>query len=180
MGEENLGVKLKKKKKYSRIQDLSDSDESGREEMDDADRIRNEIFNNEDEDSMNENEDVMEKRNDPVNFDVEGDDSEESDSDKDGFIVSDDEEDPNKQHHKKKKRRPKDAVLSQVQEIFGDEFNFDDFKDLGEGSGSEEDYPYEEYDDDEDMDEYSRSRRFKNMLEDILYPAVIKEVKLKL
>ena len=51
--EENLGVKLKKKKKYSRIQDLSDSDESGREEMDDADRIRNEIFNNEDEDSMN-------------------------------------------------------------------------------------------------------------------------------
>lgn len=38
-------------------------------------------------------------------------------------------------------------VLSQVQEIFGDDFNFDDFKNLGDVSGEEEDYPYESYDD---------------------------------
>ena len=59
-----------------------------------------------------ENEDVIERPNDPINFDnVERGESEESDSDNSNFIVSDDEGDPNKQHQRKKKRRPKDALV---------------------------------------------------------------------
>lgn len=62
--------------------------------------------------SQKENEDVVERPNDPINFDnVERGDSDESDSDNNDFIVSDDEGDPNKQHQRKKKRRPKDALV---------------------------------------------------------------------
>lgn len=84
------------------------------------------------------------------NYDVEGDEEGEgySDEDDDGFIV-DDEGRPIKEKKKKRKHIYQDAALQEAQDIFGVDFDYDEFEkydDEYEDDVSDDDYIEDEED----------------------------------
>uniref|UniRef100_A0A7G3AZW4 Transcription elongation factor SPT6 n=1 Tax=Lutzomyia longipalpis TaxID=7200 RepID=A0A7G3AZW4_LUTLO len=134
--EENLGVKVERKrfKRLRRIQDEEsdgeDKDENGEQQRQ---RIAERIF-----DSDEDEERAAERQHAPVEADHFDEEDEEEESDADDFIVDDDGV-PITQ--RKKTRRPifGDAILQEGQDIFGVDFDYDEF---------------EKYEDDEYEDEY--------------------------
>ncbi|XP_037932436.1 transcription elongation factor SPT6 [Teleopsis dalmanni] len=139
--EENLGVKVERGKRFKRLRRIQDEESDGEEHVDEGlarEAIAEQLFDEDDEN--------MERRSErsivePDIFEEE----EESDSDADDFIV-DDEGRPIAE--KKKKRKPifTDASLQEGQDIFGVDFDYDDF------SKYEED-EYEDESDGEDFDD---------------------------
>nr|XP_032517831.1 transcription elongation factor SPT6 isoform X1 [Danaus plexippus plexippus] len=140
--EENLGVKVARNK-FKRLRRLED-DDSDNEGADDPDLEREVIaeklfVGGSDEEDENRSESAAPRE---IEYDDENEDME---SDADDFIVDDD---GRPIAERKKKRKPifTDASLQEGQDIFGVDFDYDEFEKYGE-----EDY---EDEDDEDLDEY--------------------------
>ncbi|KOC62569.1 Transcription elongation factor SPT6 [Habropoda laboriosa] len=157
--EENLGVKVERKrfKRLRRIQDEESEEEQEKEVDDDRDAIANELF----EGSGDEDERRSERSHRPEadTFDEEGSEGEYTDAD--DFIVDDDGR-PIAEKRKKKKPIFSDAALQEAQDIFGVDFDYDEFGKYGEEDYEEEEEEEEdEYMDDEDAE---RPRRPKKQL----------------
>nr|XP_020473692.1 transcription elongation factor SPT6 [Monopterus albus] len=138
--EENLGVKVKRrKKKYDRVKTLDDDEEDD----DEKDLIADEIFHGDGEGELEEGEAVDESLQ-QADDDEEGEDEE---SDIDDFIVDDDGQPITKKRGKKFPGYT-DAALQEAQEIFGGDFDFADFDgDLyDQGEEEEEDQEEESWD----------------------------------
>ncbi|XP_046421769.1 transcription elongation factor SPT6 [Neodiprion fabricii] len=140
--EENLGVKVERKrfKRLRRIQDEESEEEQEHEAVEERDAIANELF----EGSGDEDERRSERshRPEPETFDEEGSDGDYSEGD--DFIVDDDGR-PIAERRRKKKPIFSDAALQEAQDIFGVDFDYDEF-----GKYGEEDYEEEEEEDEED------------------------------
>ncbi|XP_012270306.1 transcription elongation factor SPT6 [Orussus abietinus] len=140
--EENLGVKVERKrfKRLRRIQDEESEGEQEHEADEERDAIANELF----EGSGDEDERRSERSHRPEAeaFEEEGSGGEYSDED--DFIVDDDGR-PIAEKRKKKKPIFSDAALQEAQDIFGVDFDYDEF-----GKYGEEDYEEEEEEDEED------------------------------
>ncbi|RVE50918.1 hypothetical protein evm_004485 [Chilo suppressalis] len=141
--EENLGVKVARNK-FKRLRRLED-DDSDNEGADDPELEREVIaeklfVGGSDEEDENRSESAAPRGE--AEYD---DDAEDLESDADDFIVDDD---GRPIAERKKKRKPifTDASLQEGQDIFGVDFDYDEFEKYGE-----EDYEDEE---DEDLDEY--------------------------
>ncbi|XP_003707816.2 transcription elongation factor SPT6 isoform X2 [Megachile rotundata] len=154
--EENLGVKVERKRRFKRlrrIQDEESEEEEDREAGDERDAIANELFTG----SGEEDEARSEVSHRP---EVEAFDEEESE-DEDDFIVDGD---GVPIAEKRKKRKPifTDAALQEAQDIFGIDFDYDEFEKYGEDEFEEE----EEDDDLEYLHESGedRPRRSKKLL----------------
>lgn len=154
--EENLGHKVERKK-FKRLRRLDD-DESGDEreahdEGEEREAIANELFEGSDHD---DDERPRERVVEPEQYDVEDEEGEYTDDD-DGFIVDDD---GRPIAEKRKKRKPifNDAALQEAQDIFGVDFDFDEFEKFGDEYEEEEE---DEYDEDEAGDEEPRRRKEK-------------------
>ncbi|KAL1252905.1 hypothetical protein QQF64_017598, partial [Cirrhinus molitorella] len=138
--EENLGVKVKRrKKKYSRVKTMDDEGED-----DDKDQIADEIFTG-DGDGEGELEDGEAVDTLHPREDEEEEDDEESDID--DFIVDDDGQPITKKKGKKFSGYT-DAALQEAQEIFGGDFDFAEFDTEAYDHAEEE----EEDQDDESWD----------------------------
>ncbi|XP_034831769.1 transcription elongation factor SPT6 [Maniola hyperantus] len=140
--EENLGVKVARNK-FKRLRRLED-DDSDNEGQDDPELEREVIaeklfVGGSDEEDENRSESAAPRE---VEYDDENEDLE---SDADDFIVDDDGR-PIAERKKKRKHIFTDATLQEGQDIFGVDFDYDEFDKYGE-----EDY---EDEDDEDLDEY--------------------------
>ncbi|XP_045772397.1 transcription elongation factor SPT6 [Maniola jurtina] len=140
--EENLGVKVARNK-FKRLRRLED-DDSDNEGQDDPELEREVIaeklfVGGSDEEDENRSESAAPRE---VEYDDENEDLE---SDADDFIVDDDGR-PIAERKKKRKHIFTDATLQEGQDIFGVDFDYDEFDKYGE-----EDYEDEE---DEDLDEY--------------------------
>ncbi|XP_072949426.1 transcription elongation factor SPT6 [Epargyreus clarus] len=140
--EENLGVKVARNK-FKRLRRLED-DDSDNEGADDPELEREVIaeklfVGGSDEEDENRSESAAPR---DAEYD---DDNEDMESDADDFIVDDN---GRPIADRKKKRKPifTDASLQEGQDIFGVDFDYDEFEKYGE-----EDYEDEE---DEDLDEY--------------------------
>ncbi|GAB0093481.1 Transcription elongation factor SPT6 [Sergentomyia squamirostris] len=133
--EENLGVKVERKrfKRLRRIQDEESDGEDKETEQHQRERIAERIFDS-DEDPDRETE----RSHTQVEVDHFDEEEEEEESDADDFIVDDDGVPITA---RKKTRRPifGDAILQEGQDIFGVDFDYDEF---------------EKYEDDEYEDEY--------------------------
>ncbi|CAB3227158.1 unnamed protein product [Arctia plantaginis] len=141
--EENLGVKVARNK-FKRLRRLED-DDSDNEGNDDPELEREVIAEKLFEggsDDEDENRSESAAPRGEAQYDEEGEDLE---SDADDFIVDDD---GRPIAERKKKRKPifTDASLQEGQDIFGVDFDYDEFEKYGE-----EDYESEE---EEDLDEY--------------------------
>ncbi|CAL8137322.1 unnamed protein product [Orchesella dallaii] len=140
--EENLGVKVQRKKfkRLKRIEDEDSDQEDAQDQGDDRDAIANQLF---------EGSDNEEERREPVREEITGqyasEESEGEYSETDDFIV-DDEGRPLKEVRRKRKPIFTDATLQEAQDIFGVDFDYEDFEKY-------EDEYYEE-DEDEEEDEY--------------------------
>ncbi|XP_068086670.1 transcription elongation factor SPT6 [Anabrus simplex] len=151
--EENLGVKVERRKRFKRlkrIQDEESEEEQEEQNEDERDAIANELF----EGSDNEEERASEKgqRLEPEHFGDE-DDEEGEYSEEDDFIVDDDGQ-PIKDRRKKRKPIFTDAALQEAQDIFGVDFDYDEFEKYGE-----DEYEDEEEEEDEYIDEGDTERR---------------------
>ncbi|XP_015605093.1 transcription elongation factor SPT6 isoform X2 [Cephus cinctus] len=140
--EENLGVKVERKrfKRLRRIQDEESEEEQEQEADEERDAIANELF----EGSGDEDERRSERSHRPEaeTFDEEGSEGEYSDAD--DFIVDDDGR-PIAERRKRKKHIFSDAALQEAQDIFGVDFDYDEF-----GKYGEEDYEEEEEDEEDE------------------------------
>ncbi|XP_045447974.1 transcription elongation factor SPT6 [Melitaea cinxia] len=153
--EENLGVKVARNK-FKRLRRLED-DDSDNEGADDPELEREVIaeklfVGGSDEEDENRSESAAPRE---VEYDDENEDME---SDADDFIVDDDGR-PIAERKKKRKPMFADASLQEGQDIFGVDFDYDEFEKYGE-----EDYEDEEDDDFEyidDEDEEGEKRRTK-------------------
>ncbi|KAJ0061685.1 hypothetical protein NL108_005822, partial [Boleophthalmus pectinirostris] len=134
--EENLGVKVKRrKKKYDRVKMMDD------DEDDDKDIIADEIFHGDgDGDAELEEGDAVEEPL-PQAEDEEG--AEDEESDIDDFIVDDDGQPITKKRGKKFSGYT-DAALQEAQEIFGGDFDFADFDVDAYDQGEEEEEDQDE------------------------------------
>ncbi|XP_029678136.1 transcription elongation factor SPT6 isoform X2 [Formica exsecta] len=160
--EENLGVRLERKrfKRLRRIQDEESEEEQEKEADDERDAIANELF----EGSGDEDERRSERSHRPQEAETFEEGSDEGEyTDADDFIVDDDGR-PIAEKRKKKKPIFSDAALQEAQDIFGVDFDYDEF-----GKYGEEDY--EEEEEEEEEDEYldedvdaERPRRPKKQL----------------
>ncbi|KOC62723.1 Transcription elongation factor SPT6 [Habropoda laboriosa] len=154
--EENLGVKVERKHRFKRLRRIQDEESEGEEEReadDERDAIANELFQG----SGEEDEERSEVSH---RGEVEAFDEDESD-DEDDFIVDGDGV-PITEKRKKKKHIFSDAALQEAQDIFGIDFDYDEF-------GKYEENEFEE-EEEEEEDEYihddleDRPRRSKKHL----------------
>ncbi|KAF7404787.1 hypothetical protein HZH66_003693 [Vespula vulgaris] len=155
--EENLGVKLERKRRFKRlrrIQDEESEDEQEKEPDEERDAIATELF----EGSGDEEERRSERSHRPEVETLEEEGSE-GDDDMNDFIVD---EDGRSLAEKRMKKKPifSDAALQEAQDIFGVDFDFDEFGKFGEEDYEEEE---EEEEDDEYLDDDAdeRPRRSK-------------------
>lgn len=149
--EENLGISIKRKKpRLKKIKDL-DSDEEGEDQLagnaavKEREAIANQLFEGGD-DGGEVAAEPAEAPGDDTYADI---DESESEEDVDDFIV-DDEGNPINRHTKKKRRIPgtlQDSALMEAQDIFGLDFDFDEFEKYGRDDFSSEEEE-EDYEDD--------------------------------
>ncbi|CAH0563642.1 unnamed protein product [Brassicogethes aeneus] len=166
--EENLGVKVERKKfkRLRRIQDEESDNEEEQGEGQDRDQIALKLFDDDDEPSKKDDERRSERSHrttvEPDQFGEEEDEGEYSDAD--DFIVDDDGR-PIAEKKKKKKPIFSDAALQEAQETFGVDFDYDEFskyeQDEYEDDEDEEDDDYEEDDDGERRRPPKKERRKK-------------------
>lgn len=156
--EENLGVKVERKR-FKRLKKFNDEGSDDDDPVDDGlnrEVIAEQLF----EGSGDEEDDLQSERENTREIQIatidnaEEDDDEESDAD--DFIVDDD-GNPISDKRKKKKHVFTDASLQEGQDIFGVDFDYEEF----------EKYDDDEYEDESEVDEYEdepteeRSRRPK-------------------
>lgn len=150
--EENLGVKVERKKRFKRLRRIQESD--GEEEHVDEGLAREAIA----EQLFDEEDENLERRSERSNKEHDTyEEEEESDSDADDFIV-DDEGRPIAE--KKKKRKPifTDASLQEGQDIFGVDFDYDDFAKYDEDE-YEDESEGEDYDEDIAEEDRGKSKK---------------------
>ncbi|XP_016923159.2 transcription elongation factor SPT6 [Drosophila suzukii] len=137
--EENLGVKVERRKRFKRLRRIHDNESDGEEQHVDEGLAREQIA----EQLFDENDESVEHRSERSPREADAFDEEDSESDADDFIVDDN---GRPIAEKKKKRRPifTDASLQEGQDIFGVDFDYDDFSK----------YEEDEYEDDSEGDEY--------------------------
>lgn len=146
--EENLGIKVKRAKKLKRIKrivsDDEDSDKEGEHEGDEQERIANELFEGDDDEAGEEDDDARSRmtRAETENQDLAVEGSEEEDE-LDDFIVGDDGQ-PIRSKKKKRHIIHSDALLQEAQDIFGVDFDFEEFKNY-EGEAESEEEEEDEY-----------------------------------
>ncbi|KAG5326675.1 SPT6H factor, partial [Acromyrmex heyeri] len=158
--EENLGVKLERKrfKRLRRIQDEESEEEQEKEADEERDAIANELF----EGSGDEDERRSERSHRPEADTFEEGSDEGEYTDADDFIVDDDGR-PIAEKRKKKKPIFSDAALQEAQDIFGVDFDYNEFDKYGEEDYEEEEEEEEDEYMDEDVD-IERPRRPKKQL----------------
>ncbi|NWR80929.1 SPT6H factor, partial [Centropus unirufus] len=143
--EENLGVKVKRVscQKFRRVRKMSDDEDDeeedyGKEEHE-KEAIAEEIFQD------GEGEEGGEVVEAPVAQPEEEEEEEEDESDIDDFIVDDDGQPLKKPKWRKKLPGYTDAALQEAQEIFGVDFDYDEFEKYNEyDEEMEEEYEYED------------------------------------
>jgi len=164
--QENLGLRIEKKKKFKRIRTILDDDSE--EEADEGRKIHNELFGADLLES--DEEEVNKQKSRPSNQDLDlAVDEDESDSD-DNFIV-DDNDQPIHKKTKKKGSRYTDSAMQQAQEIFGVDFDFENVEDE-DGYEDEEGYE-EEYEEDEETGHVKskKKRGGKKTIYDVYEPS---------
>ncbi|KAF4529397.1 hypothetical protein B566_EDAN003489 [Ephemera danica] len=158
--EENLGVKMERRKQFKRLRRIeeeeSDDDQADNNEGDVRDAIANELFDHSDNEEDRSSDRITQQRSEADRYDEEGSEGEYSDAD--DFIVDDDGR-PIAEKRKRKKPIFTDAALQEAQDIFGVDFDYDEFSkyDEYEEESEEED---DEYIDEEEGEE-GRKRRQK-------------------
>ncbi|ERE67897.1 transcription elongation factor SPT6 [Cricetulus griseus] len=140
--EENLGVKVKRGQKYRRVKKMSDDEDDDEEEYGkeehEKEAIAGEIFQDE------EGEEGQEAVEAPI-APPEEEEEDDEESDIDDFIVDDDGQPLKKPKWRKKLPGYTDAALQEAQEIFGVDFDYDEFEKYNEYDEElEEDYEYED------------------------------------
>ncbi|KAK9308785.1 hypothetical protein QLX08_001384 [Tetragonisca angustula] len=147
--EENLGVKVERKRRFKRlrrVQDEESEEEEKREVDDERDAIANELFQGSGEEDEERSE-----------VGPRGETEEESE-DEDDFIVDGDGI-PITEKRKKKKPIFSDAALQEAQDIFGIDFDYDEFGKYGENEFKEEEEEEEEEEDEYIQDEIEDRRK---------------------
>lgn len=167
--QENLGVRLGKKKKYKRIRRVDD--DSDEEEQDEGRKIERELFG-QDELLESEEEDVQKPRSRPAEKDLDLDVSEDESDSEDNFIV-DDNDQPLSRKTKRKGAKYADSAMQQAQDVFGVDFDYDDIEDDYDEYGNEGGYEDEEEYEDEDGEIRTRrkTRTGRKTIYDIYEPA---------
>ncbi|CAH1116319.1 unnamed protein product [Phaedon cochleariae] len=146
--EENLGVKVERRK-FKRLRRFEDEESEGEEEQDpdqDREQIAMDIFSEDDDERRSERSHHASAAAADTEL-LGGEEEEEGEySDADDFIVDDD---GRPIAEKKKRKRPifADAALQEAQEMFGVDFDYDEFSKY-----DQEDY--EEDEEEEEEDEY--------------------------
>uniref|UniRef100_A0A2K6FY10 Transcription elongation factor SPT6 n=1 Tax=Propithecus coquereli TaxID=379532 RepID=A0A2K6FY10_PROCO len=140
--EENLGVKVKRGQKYRRVKKMSDDEDDDEEEYGkeehEKEAIAEEIFQ---DGEGEEGQDAVEAPMAPPEEEEEDDEE----SDIDDFIVDDDGQPLKKPKWRKKLPGYTDAALQEAQEIFGVDFDYDEFEKYNEYDEElEEEYEYED------------------------------------
>ncbi|XP_070591606.1 LOW QUALITY PROTEIN: transcription elongation factor SPT6 [Erythrolamprus reginae] len=139
--EENLGVKVKRQK-FRRVRKMSDDEDEkeedyGKEEHE-KEAIAEEIFQD------GEGEEGAEGADGHMAAADDEEDDEEDESDIDDFIVDDDGQPLKKPKWRKKLPGYTDAALQEAQEIFGVDFDYDEFEKYNEyDEEMEDEYDYE-------------------------------------
>ncbi|KAM4046625.1 transcription elongation factor SPT6 [Anomaloglossus baeobatrachus] len=148
--EENLGVKVKRQK-FRRVKKMSDDEDeeedAGKEEHE-KEAIAEEIFQDGDDDDRHDLGDQ------PVIAADDEEEEEDEESDIDDFIVDDDGQPLKKPKWRKKLPGYADAALQEAQEIFGVDFDYEEFEKYNEDDEEMEEYEYE----DEEADGEARVR----------------------
>lgn len=171
--EENLGVKVERKKKFKRVKRIEDDESEGEEEDvgNEREAIANDLF---EEGSDQEERVPVEKPIEEDQFqDVSG---SEMESDPDDFIV-DDKGQPISQGRKKRHIRYHDSALQEAQDIFGVEFDFQDFDKYRDEYEEE----IEEYEDDDEGEtrprpkKSARKKTTRKSIFDVFEPSELKK-----
>ncbi|GBP70340.1 Transcription elongation factor SPT6 [Eumeta japonica] len=173
--EENLGVKVARNK-FKRLRRLED-DDSDAEGADDPDLEREVIAEKLFVGGSDEEEENRSERSAVVHRDVEYDDeNEEFESDADDFIV-DDEDRPITQRKKRRKQIFTEPSLQEGQDIFGVDFDYEEFKDFGSEGEDEEGWTTEEEEDDDEnrrRTKKGKTKRPTKKLYEIYEPSELK------
>nr|KAG5690166.1 hypothetical protein BaRGS_013623 [Batillaria attramentaria] len=154
--EENLGIKVNRKQQRKRIRVMSDEGSDNEEASQDGKQaIKETLFD--DDDEMGEDITATPPRGEERN--EFGDLDEDEESDIDDFIV-DDEGKPISKGKKKKHIIHSDAALQEAQDIFGVDFNFEEFEQY-DGEDDFEDEEYEDEEEGEDVEPRVREKKKK-------------------
>ncbi|KAJ1520204.1 hypothetical protein ONE63_004415 [Megalurothrips usitatus] len=156
--EENLGVKVERKKRFKRLKRIEaeeSEDEQDEGRGDEREAVANELFDRGSDNELDDREEdrSSERRDRDETVGDYDEDGEDDESDADDFIV-DDQGRPITEKRKKRKPIFTDAALQEAQDIFGVDFDYEEF--------DKYDQEEEEYEEDEDyQDEEDAERRRK-------------------
>lgn len=153
--EENLGVKLSRKKKFKRVRRLIGEESEDEGEKDERAAIANELFDDEEGEQRSKGDRRRRADDDDDRYQgISGSD----DSDDEGNFIVDDNDEPINRPRKKKGYRYNDEAMQQAQDVFGVEFDFDDLQNYGV-EDEYEDEQEDEYEEEEEEEGGSRIRK---------------------
>lgn len=175
--EENLGMKVQRKKKFKRLK-RPDDEESDNEEtqesgggVDAREAIANELFEGDD---LEAEASVRDADEEAAQY---GDEESEGESDENDFIVDDDGQ-PITKGKRKRHVKYTDSALQEAQEIFGVDFDYADFEQYGDDYEEELEEEYEEEEDEDEGAEprpkqkkTTRKRQTKKSIYDVFEPS---------
>ncbi|XP_044574909.1 transcription elongation factor SPT6 isoform X1 [Cotesia glomerata] len=160
--EENWGITVERKR-FKRLKRMQDAESDDEEEDGDAEKREREVIANEifphgegSGDDRTAEDERSERSHRPEPEIIDGEGSEGEYSEDDDFIVGDDDRPIGDKRRKKKVFE--DAALQEAQDIFGVDFDYDNFEKFGEDEYEEEDEDEDDYVDDEGVE---RPRRHK-------------------
>ncbi|KAA0186889.1 hypothetical protein HAZT_HAZT009216 [Hyalella azteca] len=152
--EENIGVKIDRKKKFKRLKRVVDEDSDDADDGDGRDQIANELFHGSDDEDRRSTSPAPRDTGATAHEDI-GSGGEYEESDEEDFIV----DDQGKPIQKSKKKAIfEDEGLEAARDIFGCDFDYGDFEqydaegvvDSDEADDEEDEYEEDEDDDDEE------------------------------
>ncbi|XP_055642141.1 transcription elongation factor SPT6 isoform X2 [Toxorhynchites rutilus septentrionalis] len=161
--EENLGVKVERKR-FKRLKKITDEGSDDDEPVDDGlnrEVIAEQLFEGSGDEQDDEHQSERESNRDlQFNNTENPDDDEEEESDADDFIVGDDGV-PISDKRKKKKHIFTDASLQEGQDIFGVDFDYEEFEKYDDDEYEDETEVDDEYEEDGGEQSEERSKRPK-------------------
>ncbi|XP_055370819.1 transcription elongation factor SPT6 isoform X2 [Condylostylus longicornis] len=147
--EENLGVKVDRRKRFKRLRRVQSEESEGEEQEDEnlaREAIAGQLFEGGSDEETERRSERSHREPEVENFDED----EDEESDADDFIVDDDGQ-PIAQKKKKRQRIHGDATLQEGQDIFGVDFDYDEFSKYDDDEYEEEES--DEYEEDFDGNE---------------------------
>lgn len=173
--EENLGRKIKRKKKFRRVRRLEDDEEEEKSPQNDRDTIAQELFETDENEEQHREPTPNEPTINKSDIQYYSGNSDSEGEEEDNFIVDDNDQPIANRQSSSKGLSFAQRALQQAKEVFGTDYNFEDIEAFDGKDADESDDDFEEkFDENGEFIEKKKKRSTRKTIYELYEPAELK------